>query len=108
MASDPKTASLNFLNAVEKIPGYIEKEQKKLDELEKDLPVLQEVIDGVWKKEHKLSDLKTELAAVERKIQLSITEVPGVKEESQVHEKKDEGANVHNMEERPSKRLKSL
>lgn len=72
MATDAKTASFNFLNALEKIPGILEQEQKKIAELQKDLPVLQEVVNGSWKKEQALSDLKTELAAVERKIQLSI------------------------------------
>ena len=72
MATDAKTASLNFLNALEKIPGILEQEQKKIAELQKDLPILQEVVNGTWKKEQALSDLKTELAAVERKIQLSI------------------------------------
>lgn len=72
MATDAKTASLNFLNALEKIPGILEQEQKKIAELQKDLPVLQEVVNGSWKKEQALSDLKTELATVERKIQLSI------------------------------------
>ena len=79
MASEPKTASINFLNALEKLPGYIEQEQKKITELKKDLPILQEVVNGTWAKENKLSDLKTELAAIERKIQLSIT--PESKEE---------------------------
>ncbi|MDV3664402.1 N-6 DNA methylase [Chryseobacterium sp.] len=72
MATDAKTASFNFLNALEKIPGILEQEQKKITELQKDLPVLQEVVNGSWKKEQALSDLKTGLAAVERKIQLSI------------------------------------
>ncbi|RKE52389.1 N-6 DNA methylase [Sphingobacterium detergens] len=72
MATDAKTASLNFLNALEKIPGILEQEQKKISELQKDLPILQEVVNGMWKKEQILSDLKTELASVERKIQLSI------------------------------------
>lgn len=72
MATDAKTASLNFLNALEKIPGILEQEQKKITELQKDLPILQEVVNGTWKKEQALSDLKTELAALERKIQLSI------------------------------------
>ena len=61
-----------FLKALEKLPGYIEQEQKKIAELKKDLPVLQEVVNGTWTKENKLSELKTELAAVKRKIQLSI------------------------------------
>lgn len=72
MASDAKLASMNFLNALEKIPGIVKQEQKKIDGLQKDLPVLQEVVNGVWKKEQALSDLKTELAAIDRKIQLSI------------------------------------
>ncbi|AZB23427.1 DNA methylase [Chryseobacterium bernardetii] len=73
IAKDEKLAAMNFLNALEKLPSYIEQEQKKIVEIQKDLPVLQEVINGTWSKETRLSELKTELAAVERKIQLSIT-----------------------------------
>jgi len=73
IAKDEKLASMNFLNALEKIPNYIEQEQKKIAEIQKDLPVLQEVLNGTWSKESRLSELKTELASVERKIQLSIT-----------------------------------
>ncbi|MBW7892712.1 MAG: hypothetical protein H3C48_17135 [Chitinophagaceae bacterium] len=72
MATDEKTASLNFLNALEKIPGIIDQEQKKIERLRKDLPVIQGVVNGVWNKERMLSDLKTELAAIDRKIQLSL------------------------------------
>ena len=74
IAKDEKLAAMNFLNALEKLPGYIEQEQKKITEIQKDLPILQEVINGRWSKESRLSELKTELAAVERKIQLSITQ----------------------------------
>lgn len=73
IAKDEKLAAMNFLNALEKLPGYIEQEQKKIAEIQKDLPILQEVVNGTWSKESRLSELKTELAAVERKIQLSIT-----------------------------------
>ena len=76
IAKDEKLAAVNFLNALEKLPGYIQQEQKKIAEIQKDLPVLQEVINGTWSKENRLSELKTELAAVERKIQLSITPAP--------------------------------
>nr|WP_294894900.1 N-6 DNA methylase [uncultured Pedobacter sp.] len=76
IAKDEKLASMNFLNALEKLPAYIEQEQKKITEIQKDLPVLQEVLNGMWSKESRLSDLKTELASVERKIQLSITPEP--------------------------------
>ena len=76
LAKDEKLASMNFLNALEKLPNYIEKEQEKITKIQKDLPVLQEVLNGTWSKESRLIELKTELASVERKIQLSITPVP--------------------------------
>lgn len=73
MATDDKLASMNFLNALEKIPGLIRQEQKKISEIEKDIPVLEEVVNTVWTKENALGELKNELAALEREIQLSIT-----------------------------------
>lgn len=76
IAKDEKLASMNFLNALEKLPVYIEQEQKKIAEIQKDLPILHEVVNGTWSKEMRLSELKTELASVERKIQLSITPEP--------------------------------
>ncbi|WP_026706443.1 N-6 DNA methylase [Flavobacterium soli] len=76
IAKDEKLASMNFLNALEKLPAYIDQEQKKIAEIQKDLPILQEVVNGNWSKEIRLSELKTELASVERKIQLSITPEP--------------------------------
>ncbi|UKB78619.1 N-6 DNA methylase [Chryseobacterium sp. MEBOG07] len=72
MASDPKLAAMNFLNALEKIPGFIKEEQEKIRVYEKDLSVLEDVVGSIWAKEDRLSDLKTELSAIERKIQLSI------------------------------------
>jgi hypothetical protein len=72
MASDPKLAAMNFLNALEKIPGFIKEEQEKVRVYEKDLSVLEDVVGSIWVKEDRLSDLKTELSAIERKIQLSI------------------------------------
>jgi N12 class adenine-specific DNA methylase len=73
MATDPKLASTNFLNALEKLPGLIGQEQKKISEIEKDIPVLEEVVNTVWTKENALGELKNELAALEREIQLSIS-----------------------------------
>jgi len=75
MASDPKLAALNFLSALEKIPSLIGQEQKKAEALEKDLPVLREVVNSAWSKDQQLTDLKNELAALERNIQLSIAPV---------------------------------
>ncbi|RLJ75092.1 N-6 DNA methylase [Pedobacter alluvionis] len=72
MATESKLAAMNFLNALDKIPGLMSEQQKKLDELQKDLPVLHDIVEGTWSKENKLTDLKTELSAVDRKIQLTI------------------------------------
>ena len=88
IAKDEKLASMNFLNALEKLPSYIEQEQKKIAEIQKDLPVLQEVLNGTWSKENRLSELKTELAAVERKIQLSIK--PETQNEAEEQSEKQE------------------
>ena len=73
MATDRKLASMNFLNALEKLPGLIGQELKKISEIEKDVPVLEEIVNSVWTKENTLVELKNELAAMDRKIQLSIT-----------------------------------
>lgn len=87
MASEPKTAAMNFINALKKIPSLIEQEQKKITDLKKDLPVLQEVVNSNWSKEDKLHELKNELATIERKIQLSITPSENIKAvEQEKHE----------------------
>jgi N12 class adenine-specific DNA methylase len=72
MAKDPETAAVNFLRALEKLPGYMEQEALKIVELKKDVPILEEVVTSTWSKEGRLSELKTELASVERKLQLSL------------------------------------
>ena len=72
IAADPQLACMNFLNALEKIPGLIEKFKADTEKIAKDIPVLQEVVNGSWKKEEQLKDLKTELATLDRKIQLSL------------------------------------
>ena len=84
MAKDPETASMNFIKALEKLPGYIEQEESKVNELQRDIPILQEVVDGVWAKETSLVELKNELASIDRKILLTIT--PELKESNSITE----------------------
>lgn len=72
MAADPKLASLNFLNALERIPKYIEQYKTANESLKRDIPILQDVVNGTWRKETELKTLKSELSALERKIQLSL------------------------------------
>ncbi len=90
IANDPQLASRNFLNALERIPTMLEEREKELQGIKKDLPILKEIVNSDWKKETMLSGLKTELAAVERKIQISIQskpEVPASENKKDVHEK---------------------
>jgi hypothetical protein len=71
--ADPKAAATNFLNALEKIPGIISQRKEKNEALAKDIPQLQELAGKVWKKEDELRQLKSELSALDRKIQLEFT-----------------------------------
>ena len=71
--SDHKAAATNFLNALERIPKQIEQYKTENAKLEKDLPTLREIVGGTWKKEEELKQLKSEVAVLERKIQLILT-----------------------------------
>ena len=71
--ADPIAAARNFLNALERIPSMVEQYKEKNKALERDIPLLQEIVGKVWKKEDELKLLKSELAALDRKIQLELT-----------------------------------
>ena len=92
------------MRALEKLPAYIKKEQENIAEFQKDMPVLQELVNGTWSKESRLSELKTELAAVERKIQLSIEPVKQSEEPAEQAEKagKSKGFRKYYQNERRS------
>ena len=70
--ADPIAAARNFLNALERIPSIIDQYKSKNEVLEKEIPQLQEIAGKVWKKEDELKQLKSELAALDRKIQLEL------------------------------------
>ena len=72
IANAPKLASQNFIKALERIPSLIEKHKNSSERAQKDMPILKEVVNGKWRKEDKLRGLKSELSALERKIQLSL------------------------------------
>ena len=72
IAKDPKLAVMNFINALERIPGMIEKRKKDNTELEKDLPVLREIVSTLWPKEGEIKELTEELATLNRRIQLTL------------------------------------
>ena len=78
--ADPKAAATNFLNALEKIPGIIAQRKEKNEALAKDIPQLQELTGKIWKKEDELKQLRTELSALDRKIQLELAPATPVSE----------------------------
>ena len=86
--SDPTAAASNFLNALQKIPGYIEQYESRCKTLEKEIPQLQEIADKTWKKEDELKGLKNELAALDRKIQLELAspQQPSAEKENKTQE----------------------
>ena len=72
LASDPRLASQNFINALGTIEAKLEKFQEDNKKLSEDIPVLREVVDGTWRKEPELAALRVELTDLDRKIQLSL------------------------------------
>ena len=72
IATDPLLAAKNFINALEKIPNLMEKYQADNQKLEKDIPVLKEVIASVFRKEPELRELKSQLDSLNRQINLSL------------------------------------
>jgi hypothetical protein len=84
MANDPKLAVNYFIHALEKIPALIENHEKKIQDLSKDLPVLQEVANSSWRREDELKALKTESSALDRKIQLSLKPIDQSEDKKEV------------------------
>ena len=70
--ADTHAAAVNFLNALEKIPSVINQYKANNEVLEREIPQLQEIAGKTWKKEDELKQLKSELAALDRKIQLEL------------------------------------
>ena len=65
-------AARNFLNSRERIPQTIGQFQDKNAMLARDIQLLKEIAGKQWKKEDELKGLKSELAAIDRKIQLEL------------------------------------
>ena len=66
--SDTHAACMNFVNALEKIPGIIAQYEERTDRLKADVPQLEAIIAKTWGKEDELKQLKSQLAALDRKI----------------------------------------
>lgn len=66
--SDPVLTTRSFLKALERLPEIAEQYRKKNDALNQDAELLRNSLSKTWGKEQELNNLKTQLAAVERKI----------------------------------------
>ena len=59
---------MDFVKALEKIPGIIAQYEERTAKLKADVPQLEIIISKTWGKEDELKQLKSELAALDRKI----------------------------------------
>ena len=66
--SDTHAACMNFVNALEKIPGIIAQYEERTARLKADVPQLEAIVAKQWGKEDELKQLKSDLAALDRKI----------------------------------------
>jgi len=71
---NPKLAARYFINAIDRVNNLKEKYTEKLQELDKEIPLLQQIIAKPFEKEKELAEMKTTLASLEREITLKIQE----------------------------------
>ena len=72
IASDPRLAAMNPINALATIEPTLEKQQRDREVLLTDIPTLRQVIDSTWRKEDELNELKSQLRELDRQIQQSL------------------------------------
>ena len=89
IASDPKTAAQNFIHALDTMPRLLEKYKADNEKMSKDIPVLKEVVEALWRKEDELKGLKSELSKLERQIQLSLKPIEQSEEEQSEESQKN-------------------
>ena len=73
LATDPKLACQNFINALERIPKVIESHEKEMAKVVANKDVYTNIANSSWKKEDELRSLKSEAAELDRKIVLTIS-----------------------------------
>lgn len=66
--SDTHAACMNFVNALEKIPGIIAQYEERTAKLKADVPILEGIMAKTWGKEDELKQMKSELTTLDRKI----------------------------------------
>lgn len=97
IATEPTTAARNFINAIEKIPSLIKKEESDKLDLEKNIPVLREVANSTWRKEDELKELKEELKKLDAEIQGSINKSSDKSSKQDQHEELKDDKNTKSV-----------
>ena len=72
LATDPKLACQNFINALERILKVIESHEKEMAKIVANKDVYTNIANSSWKKEDELRSLKSEAAELDRKIALTL------------------------------------
>ena len=98
--SDVHAACMNFANAIERLPSIIKQQEEKLESLRRDVPTLEAIVAKPWGKEEELRQLKSELAALDRKITAEIAP----HREEQDSEENNQQAESDNPTVAPAKR----
>lgn len=95
--SDTHAACMNFVNALEKIPGIIAQYEERTAKLKADAPHHEAIIAKPWGKEDELKQLKSELAALDRKITAALAPKHDEKDGEEV-KRDDEPQKVQRVE----------
>ena len=83
LATDPKLACQNFVNALERIPKVIESHEKEMAKIVANKDVYTNIANSSWKKEDEFRSLKGQAAELDRKIALSLAPPDEDKEEKE-------------------------
>lgn len=94
LASDPKLACANFVNALERIPKVIETHEKELAKATTDIGVYTAIANGSWKKEDELRSLKGQAAELDRKIALELAPPEAEKEGEKTEQGQEQGSTM--------------
>ena len=87
--SDTHAACMNFVNALEKIPGIIAQYEERTAKLKADVPTLESIVSKTWGKEDELKQLKSDLAAIDRKITAELAPKHDEKDGEEVRQQPD-------------------
>ena len=106
---NPKITARYFLNAIDRVDSLKEKYGKNLQEIEQNIPMLQQLVAKPFEKENDLAQLKKDLSKLEREISIKIRENQ-MKQHNAVDEQTVEmkEAPVVKMDTKESKAEKSL